>query len=102
MTQNADITRLFVGTLILSIQDKPKISEYSCLAIEKLAESLQPTDPNQNHNALTPYFEEAVRCLIQNASRECDSPNINLVNTSYSGLISLVQHSCLQSKTLIF
>lgn len=45
ITSNNDITRVFIGTLINSLQDKPKISEYSCLAIDKLAESLQPVNP---------------------------------------------------------
>lgn len=52
-------------------------------------------------NQLSPFFEECARNLIQNASRECDSQNINLVNSSYSALISLVQHSCTVSKPLI-
>lgn len=46
MTQSEEVTKVFVLTLIQSLQDKPKISEYSCLAIEKLAESLQPVNPN--------------------------------------------------------
>jgi hypothetical protein len=40
ITSNPEVTRIFVGTLMNSLQDKPKISEYSCLAIDKLAESL--------------------------------------------------------------
>ena len=40
VTSNPEVTRVFVATLIEAIQDRPKISEYCCLAIEKLAESL--------------------------------------------------------------
>ena len=42
MTSTEEITKVFIGILLASIIDRPKISEYSCLAIEKLAESLQP------------------------------------------------------------
>ena len=42
MTSSPPQTALFVGTLILSLADRPKVSVYLCQAIEKLAESLAP------------------------------------------------------------
>lgn len=53
-------------------------------------------------NKLSPFFDDLARTLLTNASRECDSPNINLINSSYAALISLVQHSCKSSRQSIF
>ena len=38
---------------------------------------------------------------MENALRDSEQESVNLVNASYTALIDLVQHSCLDSKPII-
>jgi len=38
---------------------------------------------------------------MENALRQSDSTDVNLINSSYAALIALVQHSCEQSTPII-
>ena len=101
MTQTPEITSSFIQTLINSLKDRPKISQFDCIAIEKLAESLQPENQIQKQNAITGYFQILVQSLMENALRQSDSSDVNLINTSYAALIALVQFSCEESTPII-
>ena len=98
MVGSAESTAFFVNILTRSIQDQPKISAYICQAIEKFAKSLEPMDPSQQANSLTPHFETLAQALIQNTTRvDEDDVNSNLVIKSYTGLISLCEYCCTDS-----
>lgn len=58
--------------LLAAIKDKPKVSKNTCASIEKLAESLQPSESMQQSNALTPYVQGLATALIENAARRDD------------------------------
>lgn len=58
LINNNEFTGLFVNQLCNSLQDKPKISQQVCQAIDRLSESVADLN-NQDlceSNALTPYF----------------------------------------------
>ena len=44
LVHNQENTQKFVGTLVKSLQDQPKISAHCCRAIGHLADSLSPED----------------------------------------------------------
>ena len=78
------------------------MSKNTCAAIEKLSESLQPSEPGQQTNALTAYLQGLATGLIENASRKDDQgTDVNIVHSSYCAMIALVQHSCAQSMPVI-
>jgi importin subunit beta-1 len=56
LTQTSEGTTFVMQMLMSALKDKPKVSKNTCAAIEKLSESLQPSEPNQQSNALTPYL----------------------------------------------
>ena len=52
-----DFTGFFVNQLCVSLQDKPKISQQVCQAIDRLSESTADLNSQEcESNALTPYF----------------------------------------------
>ena len=90
MTGTPEQTAMFVGVLVNSLADKPKVSVYLCQAIEKLSESLAPYSPEQQENQLTPHFEAIAEGLFRNAARVADDDASNgLVQASYATLTSL-------------
>ena len=59
-------------------------------------------DPNQPENQLTKYFEQIGKALLDNSGRDdFEGTNNNLIQSSYSALISLCQHSCKNSSNSI-
>ena len=56
--------------LTAGLNDKPRIANFCCVAISRLAEALQPVDQNQEANQLTPYYTGLLETLFRNSSRE--------------------------------
>jgi len=54
----------------MGVKDKSRISNQCCAAIEKLAISTEPTNPEQLMTPLTPYFKDIVQVMVVNAQRE--------------------------------
>lgn len=96
LVYNQENTQKFVGTLVKSLQDLPKISAHCCRAIGHLADSLAPEDREvQRSNQLTPYFEHIAEALMVNAQRADASESTSaVIEASYDAVISLVQSSC--------
>ena len=54
---NPQIINQFMFCIVEAIADRPRISNQCCSALEKLAQSCEPADyEQQRSNALTPYF----------------------------------------------
>lgn len=88
----------FLGVILNSLSDIPRVSTQCCQAIEKLAASNEPMSQDQQMNALTPYYKQIVESLFLNAKREDGiEQGINLAQSSYIALTSVVQNSCVQS-----
>lgn len=85
------------------MKDKPRVSNQCFAALEKLAISTEPADPNQHANALTPYFKEIVQFLVMNAQREdYAGTGTDLAQASYVALTALVQGSCSGSTDVVY
>ena len=56
MVATPEQTAHFVGVILQSLQDRPRVSIHLCQAIEALADSLAPADPAQESNQLTVHF----------------------------------------------
>ena len=73
------------------LQDKPKISNYYCLALNDFATSLEITEEGVNQNALSPFYKEILEALFNNASRvDAKEDGVNLQESSYVAFASLV------------
>jgi hypothetical protein len=84
------------------MQDRPRISNLCCNAIEKLAESTQALDQYQQSNALTPHFESIASALFTNSKRtDTDGTNVNLVQNSLTALTQVTQFACSNSNESI-
>lgn len=58
-------------SIVEAIADRPRISNQCCSALEKLAQSCEPSNyEQQRSNALTPYFEGTMKALMQNTLRD--------------------------------
>jgi len=100
---NPQVINQFVLCTIHGIKDKPRISNQCCGAIEKLAISVEPVDPNQRQNALTPFYNDLLTQLIINAKREdFHGTGVDLAQASYVAMTTLVQNSCLDSSQSTF
>lgn len=54
------IINQFLQNVLMGTKDKPRVSNMCCQAVEKLAISVEPMNPNQQQNALTPFYQEIV------------------------------------------
>ena len=70
----------------------------------KLAVSLEPTtSTEQTQNALTPFFQQIVTCLLENTAREdFQGTGVDLHQASYVSMTSLVQSSCSDSHAIVY
>lgn len=79
--------------LLLSLRDKPKISNQICFVLHNMAEVLVAQE-NCPSGPLSPYFKDTVRALWENAFREDGfSENVNLANNSFASLSNIIQFS---------
>jgi hypothetical protein len=89
--------------IINALRDKPRVSNHICRAIENLAVSLAPKDENQPANALTLYFEELFKVLIENAYRvDFEGTSVDLTLASFSALSSLCEKSGSSSNDVLY
>lgn len=87
---NPQIINQFMLCICEAIADKPRISNQCCSALMKLAISLEPTQ-NEPYNALTPFFQECMRILIQNAERDdYAGSGVDLTQASYVTMTTLI------------
>ncbi len=69
----------------------------------KLAVTLEPINPNEFSNALTPYFAECIKVLMENSAREdFAGTGVDLIQASYVTITTMVQNSCQESITIIY
>ena len=100
MSGSPEATAYFINIIVKSLQDLPKISVYSCQAIEQFAKSVGVDDyecPLKN-NVLTPHFQDIANALVINSGRFDDDDGTNhLISVTYSSLITLCQYCGLDS-----
>ena len=48
----------FVQAMVKGLQDKPRVSNMCCLALNHFATALQPIGEEQPANELTPYYKD--------------------------------------------
>ena len=96
-----NITKQYLQKILEGVKDKPRISNQCCSALEKAAASTESVNPDQA-NALTPYFNDIITCLLENAQREdCQGTGVDLSQASYMALTSVVRTSSTHSCELI-
>jgi hypothetical protein len=99
-TDNGIATEI-IPRIMEGLKDKPRISNQSCAAIEKLAEGQQPHTPEQEQNCLTPYYQTIIQYLLNNSQRtDYQGTGIDLQNASYTTLTHLIQFSCTQTNNI--
>ena len=77
--------------IVRGLLDKPKISNFYCLALNDFAASLEITEENVNQNALSAFYKEILEALFNNASREdAKEDGVNLQESSYVAFAGLV------------
>lgn len=84
--------------ILEAVKDRPRVSNQCCSALMKLAISLEPTNPSELSNALSPYFSECIKILHDNTMRDdYIGSGVDLVQASYVTITTLVQNSCTES-----
>lgn len=97
------VTNNDIGSMIKicvdGLADVPKVAAMYCRALNHLAESLQPTNENEESNALTPYYQGILEALFTAANRaDQEDAGVDLMQNAYVAFTSFVQHSCLVSR----
>ncbi|CDW87040.1 importin subunit beta-1-like [Stylonychia lemnae] len=95
---NPTILPVIIPVFIQALQDKPRISNQVCRAIEYLSYSCGGSDPFQAQNYLTPFFKPLFDSLFQNAHRtDFDGTQCNLALSSFSALQALCENAAVNS-----
>lgn len=85
----------FMYHILVALKDLPKISYHCCTALEKLATACEPTVHTQQHNPLSPYYQEILQHLEANGERQdFQGSGVDLTRTSYVTMTFIVQNSC--------
>lgn len=88
---NPQVIDQFMFCIIEAIKDKPRISNQCCHALMKLAVSLEPITSTEYSNALTRYFSDCIKVLIENSAREdFAGTGVDLVQASYVTITTMV------------
>ena len=100
---NGDAIKVAIPIFLTALQDKPRVSNQICSAIENLAASLAPQYESQPANQLTPYFEQIFNALITNAYRKDAFENsVDLGLASFTAISSLAENCCDDSKAQLY
>jgi hypothetical protein len=97
VVSNPNSISVIIPVFLHALNDKPKISNQICFAIENLAVSLAPAHEDQATNALTPFFDDLFKALGANAMRQYNEKQVDLALASFTALSALVEHSCTNS-----
>ena len=99
----ADQTNIekFMTALTNALNDRPRVANLACLAINHFATALQPVDMAQESNALTPFYQGLLQTVFNNSGREDYQGQHNeIISNHYVAFSGLVQHSCSSSNAI--
>lgn len=93
----------FMYHILVGLKDLPKISYHCCSALEKLATACEPTVHSQQHNPLSPYYQEILQHLEANGERQdFQGSGVDLTRTSYVTMTAVVQNSCASTNDVTY
>lgn len=100
---NPQVISQFMFYILEAIKDRPRISNQCCSALMKLAISLESANPNEQENALSPYFSECLKVLYENTTRDdFVGTGIDLMQASFVTITTMVQNSTTGSIPTIY
>ena len=98
-TSNQAILQVVVPIFMQSVKDKPRISNQICRAIEYLAASTAASE----NNPLSPYFQNLLQLLIENAYRtDFEGTSADLTLASFAALAAVCEGSAEETNDVLY
>jgi len=89
-----------VEQLSNALQDTPRVAAQACFAVHNLAHVFEQTREARDTNALSPFFQPLVTCLLTATERR-DWQENNLRGQAYEALNMLIQNHALDARPVV-